>query len=361
MVALCRRGREGRWQKRFPVSREIMRPWEGQKRGGWKPGTRLDMAGEGREGISPLPGRDWCEPSLAHHTALTPPSRPLLLLPPVSQRLGREIWEHWDARRLKVLLEVVLLFSLLSGKAEARLCPQHPSKALAPARRLSLRKPPRGRETPLGRGPQPSSLSAARPGARRLSEPPGRGHLEQKAGPTQESREPCRALRAFLPLNRRSGARGLAGRQGAAVPAAGAGRGPSALAVSVRPRGCSRQPGGGPWRGRVGWVSQRGKPSGERAGPAPRPLCVERGCVREERAWPGDGRAFPRFLCARRRSGELRRWCGEGRGELCPWTKPRDSEHRLALRPTRRNLASRLLPQVSPRRTGLHLSPPCRL
>ncbi|KAI1236448.1 Tetraspanin-14, partial [Lamprotornis superbus] len=88
------------------------------------------------------------------------------------------------------------------------------------------------------------------------------------------------------------------------------------------------------------------------------PLCGAR--LRAERAWPGH--SFPRCLgpAGERRGGLARLWGtpvspagltdgGGGSGSAAPRQRrdPRLRRHRLALRPARRNLASRLCPEVS--------------
>lgn len=147
------------------------------------------------------------------------------------------------------------------------------------------------------------------------------------------------------------------------------GRGGAApLAAPARPRGLSQrapEPGLPRRLGRghgSAWRPVGARDSGGPAGGGAGFLCVEGGCVCEEQAWPGS--AFPRRLghrepaargAARGGSAERLRggvWAASAGGSApCPWISrgtPELAGRRLALLPTWRNLASRLLPRVSP-------------
>lgn len=147
----------------------------------------------------------------------------------------------------------------------------------------------------------------------------------------------------------------------------GGGAGP---AGSARARGCRGNACQRVTAGEAG--GSRGVRSQSRVSCTP-PLCGAR--LRAERAWPGH--SFPRCLgpAGERRGGSARLWGTPGSpagltGEQapgappCPWTSrgsggtPAYARRRLALRPARRNLASRLCPGESLPR-GSRRAPQC--
>lgn len=194
-------------------------------------------------------------------------------------------------------------------------------------------------------------------------------------------------------LRRVARGEGAVGTWGAAVPAAGAGRGPLALSASARPRGSSRGAGAPPPAQGTPVEGHSGRSRPEARG-SPGGLEGELGLLRVpfvwstaacgERAWP-EGRACISALLrppapARQRRGssaEREPWCwwpaaltrGRSGSAAAPrlWTSrggggtPEYADRRLALLPAWWNLASRLLPPVSPcptrRRPGHPLQP----